>query len=415
MAIGFYNQDSSFFEVLTGNDNTVGDASSINKEIISLSVVEEFSKIITGTIQMYDPFNVALDRILHVGQKLKISWGYKRPDSSLLAAFSMRENPDEVQGLFKRTGVEVFVMNVSGEGTDDGQIIYNCNFMGSAFASGMKQKIYTGMKRGDVIREVLTRMKIPTSNQLVNFRRQNEMLTQDTALLQYESNFQFINRMSFEMGAVFSIGQGSKGSVALFADYNTKEMERFSNMVSDSSGNSFILNYKQGTANVQSYSFQQLAGDAAGDNVQIIWIGNQPTFQRFRAEEQRIVDYKIDTEKIKKYIQSYPGLRDKSSAIKELLQIDNFKTLVDRQFFVETVSMTAPQGYGWKFNILMLGNPLFTSPMRANFGKGFPSICTSKKTSFWTERVNHIVDRSGYHMNLDVADALTLTGGSYVS
>jgi hypothetical protein len=414
MGIGFTNQNSSFFNVDTVPPGETVKA--FNDRIISFSLTEEMGTIFNGSIELYDPYYSAIDKVLRRGKTIKIEWGYKRPDTSLIALFSKKDNPDDIVGPFKRGGLKAFITNPTGGGSAKGEITYSCNFFGSTWNGTGKHTVYDSGQRKLMVQTVMERMGIKIM--LINFSRGNENLSSDTAIFQSEADFSFLNRMALHHGTNFAIGHGDKGMVGLFADWHTQEMKNFSNSVCGSVGSSITLNYKEGSPNVENYSFQQQASDQMGDSAQIMMVGGQVTVKRFKAEEQSVTDYKLNMAKIQNDVKAKSAGGGLIPFVAGLMKEDSIEKLAEKGYFVATTTTTAPQGYGWQIKARVLGNPLITAPIRAYLGKGFPAEIQQSglrnKTNFWVRSATHLIDRNGYHIDLDIVDALTLTGGSFV-
>lgn len=426
MAIGWTNQDSSFFDIDTVPPSKIKEG--FNDRIMSFSVTEEMNTIFNGSLQLYDPYFSAIDKVLRMGKQIEIGWGYKKPDVSLLALFSRKSNPTEISGPFSRMGLRAYVSNVSGAGSAGGEITYSCNFFGSAWNSGGNRQVYSEKTRADMITTVLTRMKV--SKTFINFTRGNEQLSTKNQVVQNESDFGFLRRMALYHGAQFNIGYGKAGAVAVFANWGSEELSKFASAVGSGVGSSITLDYKDGAPNVENYSFQQSAGDETGDSAQITMVGGQCIVKRFKANELTVTDYKLNMSKIQTDVRAKNAKGGLQAFVASLMEKSNIEELYKLGYFTKGISTTAPQGYGWQVKVRMLGNALVTAPMKVVFGVGFPSIISGgnvagatqgglgsqrQKTNFWVRSVTHTVDQNGYHMDLDIVDALTLTGGSYVS
>jgi phage protein D len=420
--MGFFNQQSAFFEVKAKSLPASSVMNALQDRIISLSVTEERKKIFTGSIRMYDPFNTVLDMMLRPGIEIELSWGYKFPDSSLIAKFAQMKNPKEIIGAPFRGGVKARIIGPSGGGDQNGVVTYNANFMGNAFFAGKRSRVWTSTTKSQIVHDVLTDLDISPANRLVSFQNGNDKIGMDGQVVQIESHFRFLKRFAQENDCEFSIGHGKMGSVALFSELSSQDAKRFASMVGGSVGDSITLNYKHGTANVESYTFEHNAGNEQGDNVQISFVNKEPQFKRYRAEEQTITDYRINMPKIRAEIES-KAARSAGSAVAHamsLLQENSFDALVEKGYFIAAQQSVAPQGYGWSLKVRMLGNPMMTAPTKVILGEGFPNIFRPQtgvmpKQEMWVRSVTHVIDEHGYHMDLDIVDALTLQGGSYVA
>lgn len=409
--IGLYNQNSSFFNIekkLSGDTKDV-----LNNRIISFSITEEAMRMMEGSIEMYDPYNTTLDAVLALGTPLDISWGYKMPDVSLRSLMASLFNATEIKGAIERSGVKAVVMNISGSGNENGVIYYSANFIANEFYTKTKPAVYVGVTRGAVVAAAM--VDLGCDEILIEFGSMIDFLSADQQIVQWEGSFRFLNRLAMEWGCVFSVGHGKMGKVGLFAEWDRQSVILFNNIVGSSFGGSIYLDYKQGSANVESYSFQYHANDSTGDNVQFVNMGSgNYVARRFVANSEVITDYAIDMNKIQQDILSKGGTADKIKFAAELLKVNSFQKLVDMQYFKEIRTSPAPQGYGWEVKVKMLGNPMITAPVKVTFGKGFPAILRGAKTSFWVRSVTHTVNEKGYHVDLSIIDALTFLGGTYI-
>jgi len=191
-------------------------------------------------------------------------------------------------------------------------------------------------------------------------------------------------------------------------------MKVFSMRVTNAVGTSALFDYMYGNANVRSYTWKNNAGSSSGDNAQISFVGGQVIIKQFVTKTQKITTYKLDSNKMLEMMKKSPNLKSQAEIYSAWMSMNDFQSLVDAKYFVPVTTETAPQGYGYELNIKVIGNPLITAPMQIIFGQGFPDFTTIGNVNFWCRRVTHRIDRSGYSIDMDVVDALTAAGGSYV-
>lgn len=423
MNISMLNFDSSFFNIQVDGtmmkDNKILD-NDISGNVISLEIVEEMGKMISGNLQILDPENI-YSHELKLFRKLYIRWGYKNKDYSNRMLLAEKANSTEMYspklGIATRA-ITAVVTAPSGNGGDDGTIIYNCSFM--AYDNRWKtfmNKVHNGTTKLGVIATVLNNMKV--YKQFISFRRGNDKVNGDTAIRQDGmTDFKFLHKLSLEWRCLFRIGYDENDTaVALFCDYdNDTAIRSFVESVNGCIGFSSLMEYKIGKGNVKSYSWQHNVGEA-GDSVQAVQGPNgKVQFWHMKAETNTITYYKLNPEQIEADLKKQ-GYSASAVAVKmmEMLKIDNMDELIKKRYFVPVEASTAPQGLGLTMDIETIGDPFCTAPARVKFGRGFPSLFTDRYgILFYAIRVNHKIDRSGYSNSIHVGDALTISGGSLV-
>ena len=417
--IGLHNADSSFFDI--NIDDVKVTKQAINDDVISLSIIEEVGKAASGTLQLYDP-NLEYPSLLRMGMKLSITWGYKSADTSIEVLQAVKENSQEMQGSFQREGMTAYIMSPSGNGNSKGLSIYNCNFYGTEWSKTENRKVYgTGRSKYDVIVELFGNLKIVAYD--IAFTRGSELITDDTQLLQWESDFRFLQRCARDWKCVFRVGYTPSGTLyGMFIDHDKFDLVQFNKITTGASfGNSIQLDWKWGLANVKEYSWQNHAGESgSGDHVNIQWINGKPTFIRYIAENETVRAYRFVPSKVTEELKrrgNTGGIASQTEYLKwATAQIDfnSMRELVTKGYFVPVDESTSPQGLGYSVNVKMLGNPLITPPIYAKFGEGFPHSLASSQFKMFMRKVEHVIDKTGYKINAEIVDTLTATGGSFV-
>lgn len=431
MTIGFQNYDSSFFQIeVEGLKNPLM-KKDISDSIISLEIVEEMGKISTGNLQLKDEDDFRFSNVLK-GKKIVVKWGYSNMDLSGQQAFRKLNN---VKEMFSPTLVNRVISgrikNPSGGGDENGVITYNCSFYGREFEdnSSRRKTPFTSGKKGDAIAQVFQAMGI--DNYYINFRRQNEVITRDTAIRQTESNFRFLARYATEWRSMFRIATSNKvlnpladppeyNMVGLFCDYDDDiSVQAFLQDTLGASGDSSTFEYKlSGSPNVKSYTWQQHQGQAgSGDNVRVVVVNGKTEFYFMKADTEQVVYYKLNTAKMQKELAQKATVATQAQWLTSMFEEANkgMANLVENKYFIPVNETTAPQGIGISATLETIGNPLYTCPARAKFSKGFPDIFLTKKgLTFYQTRVSHKINRSGYSNTIQIADAFTVSGGSLV-
>lgn len=411
--IGLYNADSSFFSI------EILDAKIkkpiISDDVISLTIGEEIQKASSGTLTLFDP-HAKYPALLRMGMRVKISWGYKDVDTNVKSILATAKNPTEMTGAMVREGMTAYIMSPSGRGSESGVITYNCNFYGTEWSKSKEHIVYTKGNYSNVINEVFTRMGVMEFEIL--FSKGAELIQEDTQVIQYESDFKFIQRMAREWHCIFRIGYTSKGTLyGLFVDFDKFSSTQFSKRVTGASyGSSILLEYKGGVNNVRSYAWQNHAGESGtGDHVKIIQVGGQFTFVRYVAENETVKAYRFVPSLVSKELRrrnEKGGITSMNDYMKWALDVSDFGQI--KEYFVPYEESTAPQGVGYSVNIEMLGNPMITPPMIVNFGTGFPENLRTYQVAMFLTKVDHVISKEGYRITAEAMDTLTYTGGSFI-
>ncbi len=415
------NYDSSFFNIQVDGvvDSKKNIGTDISQRVQSLEITEELGKGITGNISLIDTDYHEYSYLLKMGKKIKIAWGYKNNDLSGADVYAKKENQKEIFTTARaQRYVSGSIRNPSGGGSEGGIITYNCSFI---TLDGMvpTNKVYSGrsMTKGDVVSQVMDRMKC--TQKFIKFRRQKESVYGDTAIRQdSSSDFRFLNTLSTEWRCMFRVAMDkNNNSIGLFCDYDDdKTVENFFSATMGATGDTALLEYKFGRANVKSYSWSQSdAENGSGDNAQIRMVNGQPQIFRTVATTESVKVYKLDVNKIRKEFSDRAGSpSDILNHMNKLLEYSTMEELIQKGYYVAATETTAPQGAGFSMTVEMIGNPLVTAPTRIKFGKGFPDIFRALKGKivFFVQSVTHKIDRSGYSMSLKIADSFSQAGGT---
>jgi len=420
--LSFMNYDSSFFTVETDDikqyDPLYGD---IAKRVISFEITEEIGKLPHGTLSILDEDDDMFSWFLKMGKKVKIRWGYKNIDYSGKKLYDIGQggNPKEIfaPGIVSRY-CEARIKDPSGAGGSDGKKTYNCSFINYDLSAwGNKVFNQRGFTKQTVVTQVFLAMGITTP--IVSFRRGNEPVFGDTAIRQDSvSNFRFLNALSMEWRTIFRVGFTKVGTqIGLFCDYDDdKAIQTFILQTAGAFGDTLLLEWKYGNANVKSFSWSHNeGGNGSGDNVQLQYINGQPQFYKTIATTESVKVYRLDVQKIQN---EFSSLSNNSAAIGKhtdlLMQSNTLDELVAKKYYVPAMATTAPQGAGFSVQVEAIGDPLCIAPCRIKFGRGFPDLLQIKGLIFYVQSVTHKIDNTGYNMTLKIQDCVSITGGSMV-
>lgn len=410
---GFSNGDRAFFLINSPDVNINSPA--IDHRIISLSVVEEMSKLTSGSLRLHDPDH-ALAKTLRFGVKVDVSWGYLFEDANERALLAEQINPDEFTGNIARRGFRGFIVSPSGGGSQAGQITYNANFQAFGWRGERSSRTFEGMLKREVVATLLDELGVLQRE--IDFQRGNESLAGGMGVRQDETAFAFLTRLSFEWRAHFTIGYLPSGDTAgLFVDIGKLGKTDFQRLVLGARGRSNIFDYGGSIGNVISWTWRNEQGlSGKGDSAQLVVIDGQPTIVRYVVEDERVVSYKLDVGKVERALLAAGeagGPAAQYAWMQNALAVTDFEQI--REYFVPDEQSTAPQGKGYTLQISTKGNPLYTAGNTATFGTGFPGWFTSPEEAardsinWYIRKVTHTINREGYLCDIEVADAFAFS------
>ena len=144
----------------------------------------------SGSISFYDK-NYKYHDTFRIGKPIDLEWGYTRPN----VIFGLNDDPEQLKGAYKRTNIQARIQSPSGGGTEQGVKTYNCNFIGREFiGAGIRTRMYKQGNKASVVDEVLKRLGCTKT--YVNFSRGKEKITAYTYVMQWESDWKFLRRLS---------------------------------------------------------------------------------------------------------------------------------------------------------------------------------------------------------------------------
>lgn len=404
MAIGIENKDSSFFTIESTDVSL--NSKSYEKNLISLSITERSGAMPQGTLSFYDPDHW-FSKILRTGVGIKLSWGYKKAGNSPDSLIAKKLNLDEISGSLIRRGLEGFVSSPKGKGDNKGVVTYNCKFTSFGFRGTDQSKLYTTGKKKDVISDAFDDLGIITKQ--IDFTLGDDTLTLNTGVRQDEPTFRFLNRLAKEWRCLFHIGYSPAGNpVGIFVDANRIGDQQYASMFLGASGLSNVIGYMGELNNVKSYTWSSSESESGvGDNARMDIVDGQIVFRRFVAEREETVTYRLDLNKIQKAYSDVDDLASQIKLTKELLSKKTFDQI--KHFFTPIKTSTAPQGYGYRLNCEMIGNPLFAPPNEVKINNGFPERLGGQQSKWYVQSVTHNIDRSGYGMSVEIVDVFSLS------
>lgn len=404
--IGLENKDSSFFTVESPDIDLRG--VDFNKNLKSLNISEKMGGLPQGTLEFYDPQHY-FSRILRTGVRLIISWGYKNtfdfPDSLI----EKKLNFDEISANQIRRGYQGFVSSPTGSGGKDGVVIFNCNFSAFGFRGPDLRGTYSSGNKASVVSQAFDQIGIV--QKYIDFTLGSDRLTADKYVRQNESTFAFLSRMATEWQAFFHVAFSPDGlPVGVFIDKNKIGDTSLPSWVLNASGKSNALGWKGELNNVISYKWSSSESErGVGSNVMLDIVDGQILFRQYAAEEEKVITWRLDQKKIQEVFQDAgtDGLDSQIKLTEELLSKNDFDQI--KKFFIPAEQTTAPDGYGYRLNCEMIGNPLCIPGNLVVINNGFPDRLGGKQSKWYMHSVNHRIDRSGYMMDIEVVDVFNLS------
>jgi hypothetical protein len=405
----FEAPSNSFFTIALPQYISMGPVQNLihAEDIISLSVIEELGKSIQGIFQLYDPEQIYA-KILRLNTQLVLSWGYKANGAPVQSLFG-GDVADVFTDKLDRRGIKVLVLNPSGEATADGVCLFSCGFLSMGWFGSTVFKTFSSGTKYSVVNEVLNHMGV--SKSFVKFDQSNDSYSEESVERQYETDFSFLCRISYEWRCVFQMGYTPSGETYA-AFYGFAYADAAWKMISVWQGRSITsprLSWKypdKGDMNVISYTWRNEAGESGeGDNVRMTIINGVTTFQRFTIENEKVVTWTLNTEAVKKYV-------DAGNDIKPILSATDFGDPNIRRFWTSAEQTTAPNGLGYTITLRMLGNPAMGIGQIVTFNKGFPpNLCLrdGAPIRFIVRKITHTIGMSGYFMDVEVVDILTIS------
>jgi len=413
-----FDTDSSFFNVTVGGDTD------ITTDVIELSITEEIGQLLHGNITFFDPAWY-YSKLFNDGNKFTCSWGYKNKNQTINDILVKIKNPEEVQGVNFRTGLNVFASNPKYNFGNNGVNTTTVGFYGSEAADDTREMfIYNSGTKGTVIQNELS--KLGVTSFLIKFDTQNDKLTTKGGLVKYEKGYKFLLRISKEWQCTFMIGSLPSGNlIGCFVQSNlaaSKEVTEFMSKATGSVGNTKLFEYGIGATypNIISGNIEHHIGEnGQGDNVSISIINGKQVVTRRVAQQGTITTLRLDEDKIRKFA-SERG-EDFNIIMKNVIQASSFDSQVYqdkkvKDFFTAEKVETAPQGLGYSGSFEVIGDPTLCIPLECKFGYGFPPAVQKSGDDFkiFLKSVEHRLNSEGYRCTISVADIITAYG-SYVN
>ena len=398
----------------------------IPKHIIDLSITEEMGKMDSGSLTLLDNEGT-YSRILRNYVHLQLTWGYSSK-SALDAALA--GSSDYFSKQLQRRSVRMSVVSPGGGGGENGVTTYRCNLQALDYRGQSKNKVWSSGTKGGVVREVLFDLGI--SDAEVSFDGMDAAYDANYVEAQAESDFQFLSRIAYEWGCVFRIGADQAGSmIAMFVSPSRLSISGAASRMASSVTGLVLFSYGPTAAlpNVISYDWQNQEGEnGAGDNVKVVFVNGQATFQRFTVENDHVVTWQLDPDKVtaahRKAV-AEGGISADTQYTLAVLAASDFNDPIIKALFTQVDQVTAPNGLGYTVTPTVLGDPTIGPALMARFGDGFPDCIRSapitkswqggtviqakRPIDFFVKKVTHTLSSAGYRSAVEAVDFISIS------
>jgi len=377
----------------------------IQSDVISLSITEEMGKMDRGSLQLLDR-NSDYSTILAPFTTFNVEFGIK----------NMR------YGSILPRRLNMYAYNPSGSGDNNGRITFNCNLVGAGQETDWKPKVYENKSAFEIVKDVfedefgLTMADYRISARLTSIRFTDAYLCNKA-----ENGFKFLTLRAADWGCYFRMGY-SNGKLKAFFVY-PEDLETVAFGLTSIYGSRFLYGYRdildrakditaetplrpsgKGVSNVISYDWKRNGMDGnVGDGVTIRMLqGGQIVLERYQVDTQKTVIYKLNTEKANNRYKMEANIENKINFA--LTALTKWKWEEAKNFFIEEVETTAPQGQGYRVNCHLMGDPTLTAGSTVAFGYGFPSSMQVLDRRWWIQKATHTFSSSGYYTDVEVID-----------
>lgn len=409
MSTILFNRDSSFFNV-EFTDYASG-VSIAEKDVVSLSIVEESGKMPSGSLVLNDKAMV-YSRILRPAAGILLSWGFKKANVTTDAPGS-----DIFSKNLERRGYRAQVLNPAGNAQDNGNYLYSCNFTALDWRGADQEVLYESGTKKDVVAQVFDRMQVPRYEIL--FDGMTDQYSTGYAERQAETDYAFLARLAYEWNVVLVVGRTQKGDrVGIFMAPQAIGKSALAREMSGNRGNK--IEYRWGpfskSPNVITYNWRNMEGEnGAGDNVRIVYVNGKAVFQRFTVENDKVITWQLDPELVSEYLghaRASGGLQGEFQAAMAVQETTDFNDPKIKALFRPVEEKTAPNGLGYTVDLHCFGDPSVMNGMYASFADGFPDCLRERDgrpIKFINRRVTHTLSASGYFTDIEAVDFLAVS------
>lgn len=409
-----FNNDTVFFKITSPDLVTKDKNLNINQSLLSFTITEEFGKMTTGSLTLIDNFHV-FSRMFRYGMKFEITWGYRKWNSELITP----ENQSQAFNASYRSGLQCVVVNPRGHADDKGNIYYEINFYSMELLQEKKYRVFQSGTKELVLKQLFSDCGV--NEPIIKFtEKDNNVSTSITNnIRQYGTSFYTLTRLAKEWHCIFKIGEDSKGTkIGYFIDTTQIGLDEIQKLIRTKSNLSLTAKefyYNSGNiSNVNSYTWENHIGNS-GQGVKLIInkVDGSVIVQRYVAETQTIIDYRLNTDRLKKSFGENASATDIIDKTSQYLSAENFEQV--KWAFDPILQTTAPDGIGYTISLKLRGDPFISPSLTVIFKNGFPDELErnrlGKLVSFIILKNTHTINKQGYFTDVEIVDSYTLNGG----
>ena len=405
-----YNNDQIFFSVKCKDFSDSRNALALtNENLIELSITEELGKLTSGIISLQDKSNI-YSKIFRYGMEFELSWGYQKWNPALSGADI---------GSSYRKGLKAILQNPSGVGSTSGVIEYHIGFYSTEILAQKTVKVYDMGTKADVVRSLFRDLGISESNMFIklDMEERTYKLSTENFIRQDENAFAFLRELAKRWHCTMHTGNDRNGQkMGLFVQTKQYNNE-YTNLFLTKQGitkNEKTLYYMNGDlSNVDNFDWQNHIGDSGqGFFIKMDYVNGTYIFQRYQAETQKIITYKLNQPRVDEYVREHAV--QASALTEEIINAKNYDSRIGTKtvqyFFDKLTETTAPDGMGFTVNCERKGDPFMIPNLRIIFGDNFPSeLMINKKFNvpiyFLVRKSIHTINANGYRTNSEIVDS----------
>lgn len=414
-----FNNDGVFFNIACKDFADERNAIRLtNENVVEFSVNEELGKITEGSLTLLDKQNL-YSKLFRYGMRFEVAWGYRKWNSNLIASAS------RFNAASSRQGLQAVVMNPQGSGNHGGEIIYRINFYSTEILKQKRVRVFdTGNKR-DVVEELFDDIGVADPIVKIDSQEQNFRLSTENVIRQNESSFALLKLLASKWHCTLHVGCTRTGRrVGIFIDTkqgDNKTVDQFLELNGATEAEKTLYYDNGDLSNVISYEWQNHIGDSGqGFFIKMDYVNGTYIFQRYKAETQSVVSYKLNQARLAEYVKEHQT--QESALISEIVNAQSFNSQIGDKtviwFFDRISEETAPDGLGFTVNCAMKGDPFVMPTLRIAFGDNFSDELRIDKTRafrvpiyFTVRKAAHRISKAGYFTDAEIVDGYILNQG----
>ena len=405
-----YNNDQIFFSVKCKDFSDGKNAMTlINENLIELSIIEELGKMTSGIISLQDKNNI-YSKIFRYGMEFELSWGYQKWNPALSGTDL---------GSSYRKGLKCILQNPNGAGDNNGKIEYHIGFYSTEILAQKTVKVYETGTKTDVIRSLFHDLGIGEEGIyiIIDKEERTYKLSTENFIRQDSNAFAFLRELAARWHCTMHLGHDRNGKkMGMFVQtkqYQNEYVKIFLSRQGQLNVEKKLYYCNGDLSNVESYDWQNHIGDSGqGFFIKMDYVTGTYIFQRYQAETQKIITYKLNQPRVDEYVREHAV--QATALSEEIINAKNYDSRIGTKtveyFFDKLSETTAPDGMGFTVNCSMKGDPFIMPNLRIVFGDNFTSeLMIEKKFDmpiyFLVRKAVHTINGSGYKTDSEIVDS----------